>query len=150
MAMSNSTIVLIHGGLYDESCLAPFIAALNTRSYPTVTRPLPTVSNPTPKSVDLSTNVDYVRFTLLALLLDEGTDIIIAMHSYGGVVGGSVVQGICKTERAKEGKKGGILGLLLIVALIIPVDVSPLDGIGGPWDAVPHVFEDICLPVISI
>ncbi len=72
MAMSDSTIVLYHGGLYDGSCLASFIAVLNTRSYPTVTRPLPTVSNPTPKSVDLSTNVDYVRFTLLALLLDEG------------------------------------------------------------------------------
>ncbi len=148
MSSSNPTVVLIHGGMHDDSCLAPLIAALNARAYPTVTGPLPSVSSPTPKSVDLSTDVDYVRSTLLAPLLDEGKDIVIAMHSYGGVVGGSAVQGLSKTERAKEGKKGGVLGLVNMVALVIPVDVSPLDGMGGSWDAAPHIFEDVCVPTI--
>lgn len=146
--MSNPTIVLIHGGMHDDSCFAPLTAALNARSYPTVTGPLPTVSSPTPKSVDLSTDVDYVRSTLLAPLLDEGKDIVIAMHSYGGVVGASAVQGLCKTERVKEGKKGGVLGLVFIVALIVPVGSSPLDRMGGSWDPVPHITEDVSLPLI--
>lgn len=148
--MSNPTIVLLHGGMHDDSSFAPLIVALNARSYPTVTGPLPTVSSPTPKSVDLDTDVEYVRSTLLAPLLDEGKEVVLAMHSYGGVVGGSAVQGLCISERAKEGKKGGILGLVYIVALIIPVGVSPLDGMGGSWDAVPQIFEDVCLPVIPI
>lgn len=91
MPMSNCTIVFIHGGCRMNLALL-LIAALNTHAYPTVTRPLPTVSNSTPKSADLSTNVEYVRSRLLALLLDEGKEIIITMHSYGGVVRNSVVQ----------------------------------------------------------
>ena len=115
MPSSNPTVVLVHGGMYNDSYLFPLIASLNARSYPTVTGPLPTVSSPMSKSVDLNSDVDYVRSTLLKPLLDEGKDVVVAMHSYGGIVGGSAVQGLSKTQRTKEGKQGSVLGLVWLV-----------------------------------
>ena len=78
-------------------------------------------------------------------LLDEGKDVVIAMHSYGSVVGSSAVQGLSKTERAREGKKGEVLGLVWMVGLVIPVGVSALDRMGGSWDAAPLIFDDVSL-----
>ena len=53
------------------------------------------------------------------------------MHSYGGIVGGSAVQGLSTTERAREGIEGGVLGLAWLVDLVLPVGVRPIDGLGG-------------------
>ena len=65
MSSSNPTIVLVHGGMHDDSYLAPLIASLNARFYPTVSGLLPTVSSATPKSVELSTDVDHIRSILI-------------------------------------------------------------------------------------
>ena len=140
MSSSNPTIVLVHGGMHDDYYLAPLLASLNARFYPTVSGPLPTVSSPTPKSVELSTDVDHIRSILIKPLLNEGKDVVIAMHSYGSIVGGSAVQGLSTTGRAREGKKGGVLGLVWPVGLVLPVVVLPIDGLGGSWDGTPHFF----------
>ena len=146
MSSSYPTIVLGHGGMYDDSCLAPLIASLNTRPYPTVTGPLPTVSSPTPKSVDLSTDVDYVRSTSIKPLLEEGEDVVIAMHSYGGIARGFAVQGLSKTERAKGRQERRSPGADLASGLGLPVGVRPIDGLSGSWDDMLHVSHDVWSP----
>ncbi len=38
----------------------------------------------------------------------DGKDIVLVVHSYGGVPGNEAVQGYSKAERQKQGKQGGV------------------------------------------
>ncbi|KAF3025916.1 hypothetical protein E8E14_014904 [Neopestalotiopsis sp. 37M] len=51
-------------------------------------------------------------------LADAGKDILVVMHSYGGVAGTQAAQGLIKTERQKQGKPGGIVGLAYMTCLV--------------------------------
>lgn len=93
-----------------------------------------------PKSVDSSTEVEYVRSTLINLLLDKGKDVIIATHLYGGAVGGFAVQRLTKTQRAQECKKG-VLRSVWIMGLAIAVGSTALDELDGSRDAAFHLFR---------
>ena len=46
---------------------------------------------------------------------DEGKDIVLISHSYGGTPTSQAVKGLSKKERAAEGRKGGIVRLAYMV-----------------------------------
>jgi hypothetical protein len=56
-----------------------------------------------------------------AKLADEGKDVILIAHSYGGVPMTESVKGLRKEERQKEGKEGGIVRLAYLTVLLPPV-----------------------------
>jgi hypothetical protein len=49
---------------------------------------------------------------------DEGKDVVLIAHSYGGTVASQAVKGLSKTEREMQGEKGGIVRLGFITALV--------------------------------
>ncbi|KAH8587120.1 Alpha/beta hydrolase fold-1 [Bisporella sp. PMI_857] len=51
-------------------------------------------------------------------LADQGKDVILAAHSYGGVPMTESTKGLSKEERSKAGKKGGIVRLAYMTALV--------------------------------
>lgn len=51
-------------------------------------------------------------------LSDAGEDVIVVTHSYGGTPGTQAIEGLTKTERTKEGKKGGVIGLAYMTSLV--------------------------------
>lgn len=59
-------------------------------------------------------------------LADEGKDIVLVMHSYGGVVGTESSRGLIKSHRETSGKPGGIIGLCYIAAVVLEVGQSML------------------------
>lgn len=50
-------------------------------------------------------------------LLKQGKDVVLVMHSYGGIPGTESVEGLLKTEREAAGKAGGIIRLVYLTAL---------------------------------
>ena len=69
-------------------------------------------------------------------LLDAGKDVVLAMHSYGGMHGPVAAKGLSKTERAAAGEPGGILGLIFLSALVVFEGKSLVASVGGefpPW-----------------
>ncbi|KAF5985305.1 hypothetical protein FBULB1_2963 [Fusarium bulbicola] len=71
-------------------------------------------------------------------LADEGHEIILVMHSYGGMCGTESTAGVSKTERQAAGKLGGIVHLVYIS--------SPVPEIGGSvktmmGDNMPHFMK---------
>ena len=76
-------------------------------------------------------DANYIREKLLIPYLNEGNDIVMVMHSYGGECGGQAVMGLTKAERKREGKKGGIIGLIYMTAFMIPRGRSLTDAMGG-------------------
>ena len=84
------------------------------------------VSQNAPGVVDANSTVTgdaaSLRTNLLQPLVEAGKDVIVMMHSYGGMYGSQAVQGLSKRERAQSGKQGGVVSLIYVSA------VTPLEG----------------------
>lgn len=70
----------------------------------------------------MTDDADYIR-SITTELAEEGKDIVLVMHSYGGVCGTESVKGVAKVERAQCRKNGGIIHLMYIS--------SPVPSVGG-------------------
>ena len=46
------------------------------------------------------------------------------MHSYAGIPGAAAATGLARSQRVKEGKLGGIIGLVFIAAFLVPEGMS--------------------------
>ena len=57
-------------------------------------------------------------------LAGEGKDVILVAHSYGGTPTTESTKGLGKEERQKQGKKGGIVNIAYMTALVPAVGVS--------------------------
>ncbi|KAI1458314.1 alpha/beta-hydrolase [Annulohypoxylon moriforme] len=60
-------------------------------------------------------------------LADEGKDVMLIGHSYGGVPITQSTKGLTKGERQKQGKIGGIVRLSYMTALVPSLGSSPVD-----------------------
>lgn len=76
-------------------------------------------------------------------LADEGKDVLILTHSYGGVPGTESVKGLSKSERQKQGKKGGIVRLAYMTSLTPAVGVAAagLQADSGLQETVPFDID---------
>ncbi|KAF5966009.1 hypothetical protein FBULB1_11936 [Fusarium bulbicola] len=52
--------------------------------------------------------------------INQGKDVVMLMHSYGGMVGTEATRGLSRTEREKAGLNGGITGLIFLAAIFAP------------------------------
>ncbi|KAG0650850.1 hypothetical protein D0Z07_2325 [Hyphodiscus hymeniophilus] len=57
-------------------------------------------------------------------LADEGKDVVLIAHSYGGVPTTQSTKGLAKEEREKEGKKGGVVRIAYMTCLVPEVGLS--------------------------
>ncbi|POS77082.1 hypothetical protein DHEL01_v204519 [Diaporthe helianthi] len=60
-------------------------------------------------------------------LADEGKDVVIIAHSYGGVPSTECIKGLAKDARQKLGKPGGIVRLAYMTALVPALGSSAAD-----------------------
>lgn len=106
---------------------------------------------PTPSMYDDADNIHR----LVEKLADEGKDVVIVMHSYGGLPGTQACDGLSRTERLRDSKPGGIVRLLFVGAAIAPVGSSmagvlrtamPLPSIEAA-DGKPSLWTSITLAV---
>jgi pimeloyl-ACP methyl ester carboxylesterase len=69
-------------------------------------------------------------------LADQGRQVIVVVHSYGGLVGAEAVKGLGYKQRKAEGKTGGVTLLVYLAAFVTPRGASILKMLGGqplPW-----------------
>jgi pimeloyl-ACP methyl ester carboxylesterase len=88
-----------------------------------------------PPSLMLEDDVSSLRGVVTALA-DEGRDIIVVGHSYGGVVASCAVEGLAKPVRAANGKRGGVVSVVYLAAFALDKGQSLLGLLGGkvlPW-----------------
>jgi pimeloyl-ACP methyl ester carboxylesterase len=88
-----------------------------------------------PPSKTLSDDTASLR-EVLTKLADEGRDLVVVAHSYGGVVASSSVEGLSKASRTAEGKVGGVVKVVYLAAFALDKGQSLLGMLGGnylPW-----------------
>lgn len=116
------TIVFVHGAWHNSSCWNSVRKTLEGYSYPTVAVDLPSVGRKPPVTSHLE-DTAIVRNELERLILVEGREVILVMHSYGGIAGGGAVSGL---EKAARQDKGGVTQCIFIAAFLVPKGSSLL------------------------
>ncbi|KAK7449897.1 hypothetical protein CaCOL14_010117 [Colletotrichum acutatum] len=134
MSTTKPTFVLAPGAWHKETCYSPAQQLLESRGYPVEAVEYPSVGAE-PPTKGLTDDANAVR-AVLQRLADEGKEIVLVVHSYGGLVGANAVEGLGYKQRAKEGKKGGVITFVYLTAFVVPKGKCIREMLGGqflPW-----------------
>ncbi len=111
---------------------------------------LPSVNPAGPLSPNaLQADIDSIRTVLIEHIEDRGLDVLLIGHSYGGVPCLGAAEGLWKTTREREGKKGGVFKVALIAAAITlsgegvgPLRQSYEDEFGAAGGLTPDIEQN--------
>ena len=131
MAHSKVTIVLVTGAWHPSSAYKSLISDLVNSGYPVLVTSLPSLDPKDPSVCDCSSDASSVRQQFLPAIEEEGKDVILLCHSYGGIPGGGAAYSLSKSARMQQGKKGGVVGLIYISAFIVPEGMTLVNYLGG-------------------
>ncbi|KAF5011076.1 hypothetical protein FDECE_2815 [Fusarium decemcellulare] len=134
MTVSNPTIVFAPGAWHLASCFDPVCDALKSRGWSTEAVPYPSVgAEPPTKTIEDDSSA--LR-GVLQRLADKGDQIVLVVHSYGGLVGANAVDGLGYRQRQAQGLSGGVIMFVYMAAFVTPLGKSIKDMLGGqflPW-----------------
>ncbi|PKK52819.1 hypothetical protein CI102_1816 [Trichoderma harzianum] len=126
-------VFVIPGAYHPGSAFNLFIQSLEAAGFSAETTTNRSAGN---AGITVQDDIAHVQ-SLLIPQIDEGKDIVVVAHSYGGVVGSGVIAGLDKRGREARGLKGGIIGIICIAALMTAPEKSILEMRGGgawsPW-----------------
>ena len=127
-------IVFVPGAWHGPSCYEAVMKRLETAGYETKGVALASVDAAEPLK-DFKPDVDAIQ-AIVKPVVDQGKDVLLVVHSYGGVCGTESVRGLDKASREKDGKKGGVSHLYYCCAFALPEGVSLMDALENkplPW-----------------
>lgn len=131
--MSKPTIVLVPGAWHNaERTYSTIKERLSNESYPSIAVELPTVGAE-PPTMTVDDDVKALHDVMLPLF-DEGKEVILVAHSYGGIPATVSTKDHSIGERKKQGKVGGIKHVIFLTAFAIPKrGMSLLETFGGTF-----------------
>ncbi|KAI0413566.1 alpha/beta-hydrolase [Xylaria grammica] len=131
---TNPTILLVQGAFQLPEVYGKLVAALEAKGYPVVHPALPTLTGqdePDFPTKDLSTDANVIHTELERLVEGEGKEVVVLMHSYGGLVGSEAVpEELARRTRAALSLPGGVIHLFYFAALILPAGQSVASAFG--------------------
>ena len=126
----NPAIVISHAAWHPPPMYQSFVAKLKSASYEAIVPALPSCDSSDPANATCTKDAEVVRKAIMPLL-DEGKDVVVIAHSYGGIPAAGSVEGLSKIQRRREGKPGGVIGLVYMSAFVVPENVGILTMMGG-------------------
>lgn len=137
-----TTILFVPGAWIAPAFYRPFLQALTVAGYDTHFAGYPSFNPEDPTTTTCQADTDAITVTLKSLVEDEGKDVVVFMYSYGGMPGAAAATGLAKSQRAQEGKVGGVIGLIFLAAFLVPEGLSCRgfqEGDLPPWVLVNQV-----------
>lgn len=116
VSVNRPTIVFVPGAWHSPSCFEPLPKLLYAEKYEVVGVTLPSVGAEPPVS-SFDPDVAAIRETVLSIL-ELGKDVVLAVHSYGAIPTSEAVKGLGLQDRFQEGKKGAVLRIIYIAAIV--------------------------------
>lgn len=143
------TIVLVHGAWHQVANYQSFIDALSSVGFSVDAPRLPSCTNSytTPPSISTPEDVAVVNAAVKEHV-EAGEDVLLLMHSYGGLVGTDALSPeLLRTARAAEQKPGGVLHLLYLAAYLLEpgtsvIDISKASGLFPTWPQFVTDYDD--------
>ncbi|GKZ23890.1 hypothetical protein AbraIFM66951_010422 [Aspergillus brasiliensis] len=139
--MATPTLVFIPGAWITRELYQPFLNACSSAGYPIHYADYPSIDPADPTVADCKTDTDVIRSTLHQLVEEEGKDVFLMMHSYAGMPGAAAALGMAKSQRVKQGKRGGVIGMVFIAAFLVPEGPTP--NLNVPADAIANFAADV-------
>jgi hypothetical protein len=128
--MSKPSILLIPGSFSLPEFYDPVLNAVASKGYEIRGLHLPSVACTRGPQEDAPKTM-YDDAVMIAKetekLANEGKDVILIAHSYGGVPTTESTKGLGKPERKAQGKKGGIVRLAFMTAVVPAVGATTMD-----------------------
>lgn len=123
------TVILIPGAWHSADCYDILLPHLKAAGYDSLPLTLPSVGAD-PALQSLEPDVQHIRDNIEPLLA-RSKDVVVVMHSYGGIPGSSAVKGLAKSEREAQGLSGGVTALVYMCAWMIEEGKSARESGGG-------------------
>jgi hypothetical protein len=76
-------------------------------------------------------------------IADQGMDVVLFTHSYGGMATREALRGLSKEERLSQGKKGGVVRVIYSSAIIVEDGQSSFDASIGLVNDFVDVFHKV-------
>ncbi len=127
--MSCPTILLVAGSFGLPELYDGVVRGAASKGIEVVVPRLPSVGLKTgPREGELPTMYDDAALIAreIGRLADSGKDVVVVSHSYGGVPATESVKGLTKDQRRQEGKKGGVVRLAYMTALVAAVGMPAM------------------------
>jgi pimeloyl-ACP methyl ester carboxylesterase len=148
MRAENLTIVIVPGSFSPPSMYSSIVSQFSSHGYEDFSVALPSVGRKQDASpATMHDDAAHIR-SVATKFADEGKDVVIAMHSYGGIPGAESALGLVKEDRQAAGRKGGIIRLVYFAAFLVPEGRSLRDMTGQSADQVPHKVDSPFFPQI--
>ncbi|KAI1808583.1 alpha/beta-hydrolase [Daldinia bambusicola] len=131
--MSKPTVLIVGGSFAPAEVYDDIVDAVKAKGYDIKALPYPSVRlRGEPKPEKLPTMYDDAAFVAneISKLADEGKEVVLIAHSYGGVPATESTKGLTKKERQSQGKPGGVVRLAYMTALVAPVGRSAQSLLG--------------------
>ncbi|KAF2627263.1 alpha/beta-hydrolase [Macroventuria anomochaeta] len=133
--MPPSTVLFIPGSFTLPTAFDPIITALSTHNISARALHLPSIglapntgrSGPPPS---MYSDASFIAAEVQKEI-DQGRDVTLIAHSYGGVPATESLKGLGKSEREAQAKKGGVVRLGYISALVPRVGVAAGEVMAG-------------------
>lgn len=132
--ISDTTIVFVPGAWHSPTAFKKVGHHLEVSGYTTQYVTLPSVGAYPPLK-DFNPDVEAVRNAIKAEV-DKDRDVVLVVHSYGGLPGCEAVKNLDKMSREKLGKKGGVIHIFFLCSFVIPEGQSLHSAFGSqdlPW-----------------
>jgi pimeloyl-ACP methyl ester carboxylesterase len=136
LKMSDKPVLLfVHGAWHPPKCYDAIKLALTNLNYQCIIPKLPSVG---PESHGVTWEADKTKIIETAEpFFNQGREVVLIAHSYGGIPATAATEGQGTEERAKRGLKGGFHSIIFLAAFAIPVKgwdlITTFGGAYPPW-----------------
>jgi len=108
--MVKPVILLVPGAWHTPAGFSPLIEYLKQHGYNVNGISLASVGS-YPAQSTFDADVEVIA-SAIRDYADQGSEVIVFFHSYGGIPGSSACKGLLKSNREAVGKRGGIVHLM--------------------------------------
>ncbi|KAG0647787.1 hypothetical protein D0Z07_6870 [Hyphodiscus hymeniophilus] len=124
------TLILVPGAWHGPNTWDKVTALLEAQQYKCITVDLPSANSD--PSATLLDDVNAVRGPIVTET-EQGRDVVVVVHSYGGFVGPSAIKGLTRPKDGSSSKtqSGHVIGLAYISSGFAPTGVAFLEALGG-------------------
>lgn len=120
---SKPVILIAHGAWHPPVCYDGLKTKLEEAGYTVVVPHLPSVGDST--TVTWRDDTEAILKAALPIF-DDGHEVLVVAHSYGGIPATRAIHGHQVEDRAKQNQKGGFKAVLYVAAFCVPKGMSLL------------------------
>jgi surfactin synthase thioesterase subunit len=129
--MANPALVIVPGSFAPTKMYDEFVESLKSHDIKTIVINTPSVGRKEGRPPATMSDDAQEISNVVSKLLDEGEQVVLMTHSYGGIPGTESLKTISRKARESEGKEGGVDKIVYLTSVVLQPGTSNFDAFGG-------------------